>query len=159
MLDKFHGLYEHTPALAALFLLTGLASIGFPGTVGFVGTELLVDGVVHVDPLVGTAIVIASALNGLAVLQAYFRVFTGTRHRSTVDLSIRLPERIAVLVLAALILGGGLYPQPGVTSRYEVAQRIIDERRRNAGQPDTARFAESSRTSPHDSASPIGYAH
>ena len=44
----FHGLYEHTPGLAALFLVTGLASIGFPGTVGFVGAELLVDGIVQV---------------------------------------------------------------------------------------------------------------
>jgi NADH-quinone oxidoreductase subunit M len=127
-LDKFHGLYEHTPGLAVLFLLTGLASIGFPGTVGFVGAELLVDGVVHVDPFVGIAIVIASALNGLAVLQTYFRVFTGTRHVSTIDLGIRLPERVAVLVLTVLILGGGLYPQPGVASRYEVARQLLHDR-------------------------------
>src|SRR6185436_1418625 len=33
----FHGLYEHVPRLATLFLLTGLASVGFPGTFGFVG--------------------------------------------------------------------------------------------------------------------------
>src|SRR5690606_17637545 len=32
-LDEFHGLYESMPTLAALFLITGLASIGFPGTV------------------------------------------------------------------------------------------------------------------------------
>src|SRR5262249_53065344 len=30
-LAGFHGLYEHTPALAVCFLLTGLASVGFPG--------------------------------------------------------------------------------------------------------------------------------
>jgi NADH-quinone oxidoreductase subunit M len=34
-LAGFHGLYEHTPALAVCFLLTGLASVGFPGTFGF----------------------------------------------------------------------------------------------------------------------------
>jgi NADH-quinone oxidoreductase subunit M len=132
-LDQFHGLFEHTPALAALFLLTGLASIGFPGTVGFIGTELLVDGAVQVHPLVGIAIVLAAALNGLAVLHAYFRVFTGTRHSGSIDLQIRLPERIAVLVLTALILGGGLYPQPGVASRHAVATELVREREARFG--------------------------
>ena len=43
-LEDFHGLYEHSPTLAVCFLVTGLASVGFPGTLGFVSTELLVDG-------------------------------------------------------------------------------------------------------------------
>src|SRR5690606_21393752 len=38
-LADHHGMHEHTPMLAAFFLLTGLASVGFPGTFGFVGTE------------------------------------------------------------------------------------------------------------------------
>jgi ABC-type dipeptide/oligopeptide/nickel transport system ATPase component len=33
--------------LAVCFLLTGLASVGFPGTLGFVGSEMLVDGAVE----------------------------------------------------------------------------------------------------------------
>ena len=128
-LDEFHGLYEHTPRLAALFLITGLASIGFPGTVGFVGSELLVDGVVQVFPLAGIAVVVAAALNGLAVLQIYFRVFTGTHHFASINLNSKIPERIAVLILSALILGGGLYPQPGVASRYEVAAQLVQQRK------------------------------
>ncbi len=39
-LRDFQGLYDHTPTLAVCFGLTGLASVGFPGTVGFVGMEL-----------------------------------------------------------------------------------------------------------------------
>ncbi len=127
-LTDYHGLYEHTPTLAALFLLTGLASIGFPGTIGFVGSELLVEGAVAVYPFVGTAVVIAAALNGIAILQAYFRLFTGTRHPSSVSLRVRAPERFAVLVLTGLIIGGGLYPQPGVASRYHAAMALIRSR-------------------------------
>src|SRR5439155_23892863 len=96
-LDQFHGLYEHMPMLAILFLITGLGSIGFPGTLGFVGTELLLEGVRRIYPLLGTAIVAAAALNGLAVLHAYFRVFTGVRHVTSIDLRLRWPEQIAVL--------------------------------------------------------------
>lgn len=128
-LFEFHGLYEHLPALAGFFLLTGLASIGFPGTIGFIGAELLVDGAVQDSPLVGAVVVIAAALNGLAVLQAYFRIFTGTRHGGTIDIRSRLPERAAILMLSGLILGGGLYPQPGVASRYHAAQAIVQQRR------------------------------
>jgi NADH-quinone oxidoreductase subunit M len=124
-LDEYHGLYEHAPTLAALFLITGLASIGFPGTVGFVGTELLIEGAVAVYPLTGMSVVIAAALNGIAILQAYFRVFTGMTRTASISLAARPAERIAVLVLTVLILGGGLFPQPGVASRYHAAKELI----------------------------------
>lgn len=124
-LSDYHGLYEHIPTLAALFLLTGLASIGFPGTVGFVGTELLIEGAVEVYPLIGTTVVIAAALNGIAILQAYFRIFAGTQHTASISLRVRLSERFAVLILTVLILGGGLFPQPGVASRYHAAMELV----------------------------------
>lgn len=128
ILSRFHGLYEHTPMLAILFLLTGLGSIGFPGTLSFIGTELLVEGAIRVSPLSGVMIVLTAALNSLAMLRVYFQVFTGTRHHSSVDLTIRPPEHAATLILTLLVLGGGLFPQPGVFSRYQVAARLMQQR-------------------------------
>ncbi|MBX9788110.1 MAG: oxidoreductase [Pirellulales bacterium] len=142
-LDRFYGLYQQTPGLAALFLLTGLASIGFPGTIGFIGVELLVDGAVQVHSLFGILIVLAATLNGLAILHAYFRVFTGARRGGTIDLQVRLPERVAVLVLTVLILGGGLFPQPGVQSRYAAAAELVKQRARLASGAGTAARPES----------------
>jgi NADH-quinone oxidoreductase subunit M len=127
-LSEFHGLYSHTPTLAVCFLLTGLASVGFPGTLGFISTDLLVDSAVDVNLTIGIAVVTAAALNGIAVLRAYFRIFTGSRHVAKVALGIGLRERIAVLTLAALILGGGFFPQPGVTTRYRAAVEILEKR-------------------------------
>ena len=49
--------------------------------------------------------VVAAALNGIAVVRAYFLLFTGARHVSTVSLAATTRERFAVLTLAALILG------------------------------------------------------
>ncbi|MCA9081066.1 MAG: oxidoreductase [Planctomycetaceae bacterium] len=136
-LGNFHGLYEHIPFLASMFLLTGLASIGFPGTVGFIGTELLVEGAVAVYPLVGLAVVIAGALNGISVVKTYFRVFTGTRHTAAISMSCRTTERITILVMVTLIIGGGLIPQPGVQSRYHAAQALLAHRSPSAtnGEP------------------------
>jgi NADH-quinone oxidoreductase subunit M len=132
-LRSFHGLYEHVPTLAVCFLLTGLASVGFPGTLGFISTELLVDSAVEANPTVGIAIVAAAALNGIAVVRAYLHLFAGGRHVSTVWLGIGPRERIAVLTLAAMILGGGLFPQPGVTTRELAAEEILQERARHLG--------------------------
>ena len=130
-LHEFHGLYERMPRQAAFFLLTGLAAIGFPGTIGFVAVELLVKGAIDVSTFAGVAVVVITALNGLAVLLAYFRVFTGRRHQSSIDLTIRPPERFAVLVLTLLIVGGGLLPQPGVASRYHAAMRLVADRQKS----------------------------
>ncbi len=127
-LKRFLGLYDHSPTLAVLFLITGLASIGFPGTIGFIGAELLVEGAVGVYPLVGFAVVLAAALNGIAVMWVYFRIFTGAVHTAPLSLSVRPVERIAVLILAALIIGGGLVPQPGVASRYHAAVELMRRR-------------------------------
>ena len=132
-LNDYHGLYEHSPTLAVCFLLTGLASVGFPATLGFISTELLVDSAVGTSPYVGIAVVAAAALNGIAVLRAYFVLFTGARHMSTVSLEIGPRERLAVLTLAALILGGGLYPQPGVLSRQRAAKLIRADRDMHLG--------------------------
>lgn len=126
-----HGLYTHMPLLATFFLVSGLASAGFPGTIGFVGIELLVEGAVQVYPAVGMLIVLATAMNGIAILHGYFRLFTGTVHVSTFPMTARLPERIVVLVLTALIFGLGLVPQPGVFSRYQAAKELGRERIRS----------------------------
>lgn len=140
-LAKYHGLYEHVPALAAFFLLTGLASVGFPGTFGFVGMELLADGVVQVYSYVGMVVVFAAALNGIAVLRVYFRLFTAARHVASISLRGRPTERWSALALSALILGCGLIPQPGIQSRYRAAQEIIQQRQPLQEVPSPHEFA------------------
>ncbi len=147
-LADFHGLYDASPGLAVCFAITGLAAVGFPGTLGFVAAELLVDGAVEgvrvyehsqaLAVLFGLAAVAAAAVNGIAIVRAYFMLFTGTRHTSTVSLNLGVRERIAALVLIALIIGGGLYPQPGVWSRWRAAESILEQRNRAWGEPPAA---------------------
>ncbi|MEX2169183.1 MAG: proton-conducting transporter membrane subunit [Pirellulales bacterium] len=133
-LDKYHGLYEQLPTLAVFFLLTGLASIGFPGTFGFIGVEMLIGAAVLDSPWIGLAIVCAAAINGVSLMRAYLSLFTGTRHTGTVALRMLPAERIAVLALAALIIGGGLFPQPAIESRYDAAEELRASRIGNVSQ-------------------------
>jgi len=137
-LTDFQGHYDHTPNLAMCFILTGLASVGFPATLGFVGTELLVDSAVKAYPYTGITVVVAAALNGIAVVQTYFLLFTGKQYVSSVSLKIRVRERYAVLALAALILIGGLIPQPNIFYRHKAAVELQKETRPQLEQPKPA---------------------
>jgi NADH-quinone oxidoreductase subunit M len=131
-LSAYHGGYERMPALAISFLLTGLACTGFPGTLGFVGQELLVDGAVDAFPVMGFAIVVASALTGLAVLRMYFSLFCG-RPDAHSDLRASLTPREAstFVALAIALVGFGVAPRPLVDSRFAAAAEIL--RVREAG--------------------------
>jgi NADH-quinone oxidoreductase subunit M len=127
-LVEYQGLYEHTPMLAICFIITGLASVGFPGTSGFIGTELLVDGAVAAYPYTGVAVVIAAAINGIALVQTWFRLFTGRQYASMISLRLGGRERAAVLTLMTLIFLGGLVPQISVSGRYHAAVALLKQR-------------------------------
>ncbi len=77
---------------------------------------------------VGVAMVVAAALNGIAIVKAYFRLFTGSHYQSSVPLWLRARERYGVLTLAGLIQLAGFFPQPGVTSRYQAAEELLAKR-------------------------------
>lgn len=125
---RYHGLFRQMPLLAVFFLIAVLASIGFPGTVGFAGVELLVESALESSPLYGCLVVAAMALNGIAALRAYFRLFTGTTAPATISMQPRPIEQGVIFVFTVLIIAGGLYPQPGVMNRYEAATELIEHR-------------------------------
>ncbi len=137
-LKQFHGLAEQTPLLAGFFLITGLASAGFPGSFGFIATEVLVNGVIDTTPAIGLMVVLVAMLNGIAILKVYFRIFTGTRHPTSIPLQCRPAERLAVMTLTILILLGGVFAQPGIASRYHAAVELMKAREsRLASFPDS----------------------
>jgi NADH-quinone oxidoreductase subunit M len=123
-LTRFHGGYEHKPELAIAFLLTGLACTGFPGTLGFVGDELLVDGAVEEFPILGFAVVIAGALTGIAVLRMYLALFCGRRQRAS-HLGLRPREAWGLAALTVLLVAAGLVPGPIVRSRVTAAEDLL----------------------------------
>jgi NADH-quinone oxidoreductase subunit M len=142
-LTSYHGGYDRMPGLAISFLAMGLACTGFPGTLGFIGQELLLDGAVDVFPVMGFAIVIASALTGLAVLRMYFSLFCG-RSDALAHPSLRLGSRpreawtFVALVIA--LLGLGLAPRPLVDSRFDASNEILRLRQERLSGHQTALY-------------------
>jgi NADH-quinone oxidoreductase subunit M len=109
----------------------GLACTGFPGTLGFVGQELLVNGAIDAFPVMGFAVVIASALTGLAVLRMYFSLFCGVSDEladSALRLGLRRREAWTFVALVITLIGFGLVPRPLVDSRFAASEDILQLR-------------------------------
>ncbi len=116
------------PLLAISFLSMGLACTGFPGTLGFVGQELLVDGAVDAFPVMGFAVVIASALTGLAVMRMYFSLFCGRSDalaHSGLRFGLTRREMWTFVVLVVALVGFGVAPRPLVDSRFAASEDIL----------------------------------
>ena len=130
-LAKYHGGYERMPLLAISFLFMGLACTGFPGTLGFVGQELLVDGAVDAFPVMGFAVIIAAALTGLAVVRMYFSLFCGRPDTpSHPSAQFGLARREAWTFVAVVIALGafGIAPRTLVDSRFIASNELLHQR-------------------------------
>jgi NADH-quinone oxidoreductase subunit M len=136
-LTTYHGGYERMPLLAISFLFMGLACTGFPGTLGFVGQELLVHGAVDAFPVMGFAVVIASALTGLAVLRMYFSLFCGRPDvvfHSGMRLALAKREAWMFVALVIVLVAFGIFPRPLVDSRFAASEDILRQREAHSAQ-------------------------
>ena len=116
------------PVLATSFLCMGLACTGFPGTLGFVGQELLVGGAIDAFPVMGFAVVLESALTGLAVLRMYFSLFCGRPDalaHSGLRLGLTRREAWTFVALVIALIGFGVVPRPLVDSRFAASDDIL----------------------------------
>jgi NADH-quinone oxidoreductase subunit M len=130
-LTTYHGGYERMPLLAISFLAMGLACTGFPGTLGFVAQELLVNGAVEAFPVMGFAVVVASALTGIAVLRMYFSLFcgrSGTPLQPGAQLGLGKRELWTFVALVMVLIALGIVPRPLVDSRFAASESILSQR-------------------------------
>jgi len=127
-LTTYHGGYDRMPILATTFLLMGLACTGFPGTLGYVGEELLVSGAVSAFPVMGFAVVIASALTGLAVVRMYFALFCGRADplkHAGVQFGLTTREAWTFIALVLALVGFGAMPRTLVNSRFAASDELL----------------------------------
>jgi len=109
---RYGGLAERMPAYAVAFMLFTMASVGLPGTAGFVGEVLVIIGSFRVNfwlSLLGGLGMILGAVYGLYL---YRRVIFGKLTRDDLKMILDLsPREIALFApLAVLTLWMGVYP-------------------------------------------------
>ena len=111
-IESYGGLVERMPAYALVFMLFMLASVGLPGTSGFVGEILVLIGVFQVNQWVAVFAASGMVLGAAYMLWLYRRVIFGPLTKDSLQVIKDLrPHEIATFVpLVALVLLMGIYP-------------------------------------------------
>jgi NADH-quinone oxidoreductase subunit M len=150
--SEYGGLAKVMPIYAALFVVFTMASIGVPGTNGFVGEFMVIMGTIVSQPLgrwatsqaaVAAFGVILAAVYMLSVVQkVFFGPLDNPKNKTMTDLNVR--ETLALAPLLVLVFAVGLFPNvlldrmkdsvSGVIGRYVEGRIAYQEHR---GQSDT----------------------
>ena len=138
LIERYDGLVGRMPRYAFVFMIFMLASVGLPGTSGFVGEFLVIVGAFKVNT--GVALLAASGmvLGAAYMLYLYRRVIFGKITKedllSILDMSPR--ERVVFAPLIFMVFLMGIYPMPfldvmsasveNLVTNYEMALAVAD---------------------------------
>jgi NADH-quinone oxidoreductase subunit M len=127
LISDFGGLAHVMPVFAAIFLIVTLASIGLPGTNGFVGEFLILLGTFKTNvtyAVIGTTGIILAAVYMLWMVQ---RVFYGTVDNEEIRKlgDINLREKLLAIPLVIMIFWIGIYPQTFLSKIEPSVQHLI----------------------------------
>lgn len=122
--ERFHtreiahygGLAKKMPYYAIFFLLFILASIGFPGTLGFLGEFLVILGSFQVSPTLVGCIVLGVILSAAYGLWLYRRIMYEKLNTQFLDIKsmfdLKTSEKLVLGFLFIPVLFLGVYPSP-----------------------------------------------
>ena len=113
-MDEMGGIMQKAPYISAIFVLAGMAALGLPGTMGFVGELTIIVSAIKAYGWWIAVIAMASLISAGYVIWAVRRAFhseiSPVVAKSNFDMSA--PEFIALVVYAIAIVLFGVYPQP-----------------------------------------------
>jgi NADH-quinone oxidoreductase subunit M len=112
-IERYGGLANNMPAYALLFLLFTMASVGLPGTSGFVGEFLGLIGTYQASSWAAVVATTGIILGAAYMLYLYWRMAYGVARTpeaaAMTDLDMR--EWWLLAPLAAVVLWMGVYPE------------------------------------------------
>lgn len=110
-IKHFQGVAASMPILAAFFLFFSLATIGLPGTSGFVGEFFIILGVFHINLFVALIASLSLIISAGYMLWLFQRIFWGANSSSIAITDLNWREIMPLALLAGAILIIGCYPQ------------------------------------------------
>lgn len=109
--DDFGGLAHQMPRLAVGFMLAGLASLGLPGTVNFIGEFTIFVGAFSIYRVVSIIAITGIILTAVYILRTMADLLYGPRKEQWDHLEdLKGPEMVPLIVLGTAILVGGIFP-------------------------------------------------
>ncbi len=124
---RYGGLAANMPKYALFFMLFTMASVGLPGTSGFVGEFLVFIGAYKASSWMTLVILTGIILGAAYALFLYRRVIFGTLTKDDLKLLTDLsPREVAIFVpLAAVVLWMGIYPKPFLDPIHRPVAEIV----------------------------------
>ena len=128
-IDRYGALSNNMPYYALFFLLFTMASIGLPGTSGFVGEFLSLAGIYQVSTTVALICTTGIILGAAYMLYLYRRVAFGPEKNEDAQAMADItPREWAMMVpIAAVVMWMGVYPESFIAPmRADIA--VLDAR-------------------------------
>ncbi|QCT94163.1 NADH-quinone oxidoreductase subunit M [Caminibacter mediatlanticus TB-2] len=113
-MDEMGGIMKKAPYVSAIFILAGMAALGLPGTMGFVGELTIIISAVKAYGWWVAVIALAGMISAGYIIWAIRRSIHGEMSPvvAKADFSMSLAEKFALGVYAILIVYFGVNPQP-----------------------------------------------
>jgi NADH-quinone oxidoreductase subunit M len=128
LIADYGGIGRVVPLFATAFMITALASIGLPGTSGFVGEFLALLGTFEARPvmaiLAGSGVIFAAYYMLPMVQKVFFNALEKPENREMPDLSRR--EMVILGPMLALMIWIGVNPTP-ILERMEPSVKAVIE--------------------------------
>jgi NADH-quinone oxidoreductase subunit M len=133
-LSAFGGIARQAPRLAVAFFVLGIASIGMPGTSGFLGEFMVLLGSSLRDWRLAAVAVLGVILSAGYFLWYYERAFFGPPGRNVATISDLMPREFAVAgVMIALVFWAGVYPAPFLNITGGSVNALVEHVERRTG--------------------------
>jgi len=128
-ISVYGGLVHRMPAYGLVFMLFMLASVGLPGTGGFVGEFLVLMGAFQVNQWVAALAATGVILGAAYMLYLYRRIIFGKLTKeSLMKVADMSPREWAVFApLIILTVWMGVYPTPFLDFIHVSVQHLIDQ--------------------------------
>ncbi|MBI3440430.1 MAG: NADH-quinone oxidoreductase subunit M [Proteobacteria bacterium] len=124
---RYGGLVKNMPRYATVFMIFMLASVGLPGTSGFVGEFLVLLGAYQVHTLATFLAATGVVLGAAYMLYLYKRVVFGELIKADVKAmpDINLREMAIFAPLLALVFWMGIYPSSFLNPMAPALEKVI----------------------------------
>jgi len=137
-IDRYGGLANNMPGYALLFMIFTMASVGLPGTSGFVGEFLALVGAYEANSWVAAVATTGIILGAAYMLWLYWRIaFGAARTPEAAALPDLNPREWAILApIAAAVLWMGVYPESFMAPMRADVQWLLERIGNDAPQGD-----------------------
>jgi NADH-quinone oxidoreductase subunit M len=131
------GIAFRAPVLAALFLITTLATLAMPGSANFVGEFFILLGTFRSDIVIAVLAFAGVAMASVYMLRFFIRAMHNRRGPAVESYELSLRDGLVIAPLVAVVVAFGVYPQAALDAGEPSAVAAVRVAQQQAGETGT----------------------